>query len=147
MAQERLSMRKIREVLRLRADGLLQPIRMLGEVFAPAHYSRYGTRQGFSITGAGLVVPNLSDFTHPNLFAYFDTSYSRRVSDSLDLSVGLTYTFSPTAANAKPDTLQFQYLHAESKSWLPPSEDNLVPDQNLSGHNVMVTVKGKFQWW
>jgi len=70
-----------------------------------------------------------------------------RANRGLDLSVGLTYTFSPTAANGQPDSLQLQYLQAESKSWLPPSEDNLLPDQNLSGHHVMITAKGKFDWW
>jgi hypothetical protein len=37
-------------------------------------------------------------------------------------------------------------MQAESKPWLPVSEENLPPDQNLSGQNVMVTVKGVFDW-
>jgi hypothetical protein len=108
------------------------------------HYSSYRSDHGFSGTLAGLVLPNLSDLSDPNLFAYLDVSYSKRVSESLDIKIDLTYSFSPSTATAAPDPLQLQYLHAESKSWLPTSEENLPPDQNLSGNNVMITVKGVF---
>jgi len=69
-----------------------------------------------------------------------------RLSDSLDLKVGLTCTFSPSSSSDQPDSIQHKVMQAESKPWLPVSEENLPPDQNLSGQNVMVTVKGVFDW-
>jgi hypothetical protein len=133
----------------LMAGGLLVPKGTFFPFITPgvgAHYSWYGTDNGFSVTGAGLAVPNLSNLAGSSVYSYFDTSYSRRVSDSLDLSVGFTYTFSLAGGSTSNDPLQLQVIHAKSQPWLPTSEENLVPDQNLAGHNFMLTVKGKFDW-
>ena len=64
--------------------------------------------------------------------------------EALDIDVGITYTYSLNNSAASNDPLQLQYLHAESKSWLPPSQENQPPDANRSGHNFMFTVRGQF---
>jgi hypothetical protein len=108
------------------------------------HGSWFRGGQGLSFTAAGLAIPNLSDIGDPSLYGYLDVGYSRRVTDSLDLKVGVTATVSPFAAPGAPDPLQLQYLQAASKSWLPTSEENMPPGQDPTKYNVMFSVKGVF---
>jgi hypothetical protein len=108
------------------------------------HYSKYGVTDGFSGTVAGLAVPDLNNITNVKTYGYVDLRYAKRVSDALDIDVGITYTYSLNNSAASNDPLQLQYLHAESKSWLPPSQENQPPDANRSGHNFMFTVRGQF---
>jgi hypothetical protein len=77
-------------------------------------------------------------------FGYVDLHYAKRVSNAVDLDVGITYTYSPTSATGESEELQVQFLHARSKSWLSPSRDNASPGADRSGHSFMFAIKGTF---
>ena len=109
-----------------------------------AHYSKYGYTQGFSGTAAALAKPDLDHIGEFQTFGFVDLRYARRVTNTVDLDFGLTYTYSPAGAAAPSDALQVQYLHARSKSWLGPSRENEVPGADRSGHNVMFNIRGTF---
>ncbi|MFL5046674.1 MAG: hypothetical protein ACJ8EA_17730 [Xanthobacteraceae bacterium] len=108
------------------------------------HYSKYGRTQGLSGTLAGLAKPDLNKLGQVQTFGYLDMRYAKRLSNAIDLDVGVTYTYSPGSEPGGPESLQLQYLHARSKSWLPSSRDNVSPDANRSGHNFMFTIRGTF---
>ena len=108
------------------------------------HYSKYGRTQGLSGTLAGLAKPDLDHLGQVQTFGYLDLRYAKRVSSAVDLDVGITYTYSPGSEPGEPESLQLQYLHARSKSWLPSSRDNVTPDVDRSGHNFMFTIRGTF---
>jgi hypothetical protein len=120
------------------------------DTFVPAlglHYSKYGRQQGVSGTVAGLAKPDLDHLPDVQYFVYLDLHYAKRVSKAVDLNFGMTYTFSPSSAGGEPDPpLQLQYLHAQSKSWEPPSRDNQPDGADRSGHSFMFTIKGTFDW-
>jgi len=109
-----------------------------------AHYSKFGRKSGYSATIAGVATPNFQKFPQVNAYGYIDLSYSRRVSDSLDIKVGVTYTYSPKS-DTPPDPFALQYKHAEAMSWLPTSADNLNPDPDRSGHNFFFNISGTFE--
>lgn len=117
------------------------------DTFVPAlglHYSKYGRTQGVAGTIAGLAKPDLEHLGQVQAFGYVDLHYAKRVSDAVDLDVGITYTYSPSHAAGESEALQLQYLHARSKSWLPRSQDNDPPGDDRSGHRFMFTLKGTF---
>jgi len=127
--------------------GQVVPKGVFFDTFVPglgAHYSNYGTSQGISGTVAGLAKPDLDHIGQVQAFGYADLHYARRASNTVDLDFGMTYTYSPTSAASRTDTLQLQYLHASSKSWLPSSQDNQPSTADRSGHSFMVTIKGTF---
>jgi hypothetical protein len=127
--------------------GQVVPKGVFFDTFVPglgAHYSNYGTSQGISGTVAGLAKPDLDHIGQVQAFGYADLHYARRVSNTVDLDFGMTYTYSPTSTASQTDALQLQYLHASSKSWLPSSQDNQPPAADHSGHSFMFTIKGTF---
>jgi hypothetical protein len=127
--------------------GQVVPKGVFFDTFVPglgAHYSNFGTGQGISGTVAGLAKPDLDHIGQVQAFGYADLHYARRVSNTVDLDFGMTYTYSPTSTASQTDALQLQYLHARSKSWLPPSQDNQPPAVDHSGHSFMFTIKGTF---
>ena len=109
-----------------------------------AHYSKYGYTRGFSATGAALVKPDLDHIGQFQTFGFVDLRFAKRVSNTVDLDFGATYTYSPAGATPPNEALQVQYLHARSKSWLGPSRDNEVPGADRSGHNFMFNIRGTF---
>ncbi|HEY3065909.1 MAG TPA: hypothetical protein VGL09_08970 [Methylomirabilota bacterium] len=113
-----------------------------------AHYSKFTRDSGFAGTVAGLAKPDLAKLGTPSkavsLFAYLDFQYAKRLTDTVDLNVGLTYTYTPETEPGKPDNLQFQYFKAKSHSWLPESRENLPPATDQSGHSLMFRVRGTF---
>ena len=109
-----------------------------------AHYSNYGYTQGFSATGAALAKPDLDNIGQFQAFGFVDLRYAKRLSNTVDLDFGATYTYSPAGAPPPSEALQVQYLHARSKSWLGPSRDNEVPGADRSGHNFMFNIRGTF---
>lgn len=111
------------------------------------HYSNYGYTQGVSGTIAGLAKPDLDHIGQVQVFGFADLRYAKRVTNSVDLDFGVTYTYSPAGATAPNEALQVQYLHARSKSWLGPSRDNEVPGADRSGHNVVFNIRGTFDGW
>jgi len=108
------------------------------------HYSKYGYTQGISGTIAGLAKPDLDHIGQMQFFGFLDAHYAKRVSNTVDLDFGVTYTYSPAGATPPSEALQVQYLHARSKSWLGPSRDNEVPGADRSGHNLMFNIRGTF---
>jgi len=108
------------------------------------HYSRYGRGHGVSGTVAGLAKPDLDNLGQVQTFGFVDLHYAKRVSNAVDLDVGITYTYSPSSELGSAEELQVQYLHARSKPWLPQSRDNQPPGADRSGHNFMFSVKGTF---
>jgi hypothetical protein len=131
------------------------------DTFVPAfglHYSKYGREQGVSGTGAVLAKPDLDHLPDVQYFVYLDLHYAKRVSKAVDLDVGMTYTLTSSGGSGEPDALaqhwgpgdtallQLQYLHARSKSWQPSSRDNQPEGADRSGHSVMFTIKGTFDW-
>ena len=127
--------------------GQVVPKGVFFDTFVPGlglHYSNYGRTQGVSGTVAGLAKPDLDHIGQVQAFGYADLHYAKRVSNAVDLDFGMTYTYSPTSATSATDPLQLQYLHAESKSWLAPSQDNQPPDVDHSGHSFQFTIKGTF---
>lgn len=108
------------------------------------HYSKYGHTQGVSGTVAGLAKPNLDNLGQVQTFGFVDLRYARRVSNAVDLDVGITYTYSPTSEAGETEALQVEHLHARSKSWLPTTRDNQSPGADRSGHNFMFNIKGTF---
>jgi hypothetical protein len=109
-----------------------------------AHYSNYGYTRGFSATAAALAKPDLDHIGQFQAFGFVDLHYAKRVSNTVDLNFGATYTYSPAGATPPNEALQVQYLHARSKSWLGPSRDNEVPGADRSGHNFMFNIRGTF---
>lgn len=127
--------------------GQVVPKGVFFDTFVPglgAHYSNYGASRGISGTIAGLAKPDLDHIGQVQAFGYADLHYARRVSNTVDLDFGMTYTYSPSNTASQADALQLQYLHASSKSWLPSSQDNQPPAANHSGHSFMFTIKGTF---
>jgi hypothetical protein len=110
-----------------------------------AHYCKYSRTQGVSATGAALAKPDLEHLGQVQTFGYIDLHYAKRMSSTVDIDVGLTYTYSPARAASLNDPLQLQYLHARSKDWVPASQDNVPPDVDRSGHNIMFSIKGTFE--
>jgi hypothetical protein len=108
------------------------------------HYSKYGYTQGFSATGAALAKPDLDHIGQFQAFGFVDLHYAKRLSNTVDLDFGATFTYSAAGATPPSEALQVQYLHAQSKSWLGPSRDNEVPGPDRSGFNGMFTVRGTF---
>jgi hypothetical protein len=108
------------------------------------HYSKYGRSQGLSGTLAGLAKPDLDHLGQVQTFGYLDLHYAKRVSNAVDLDVGVTYTYSPSSAAGEAERLQVQYLHARSKSWMPQTRDNEAPGADRSGHNFMFSIRGTF---
>lgn len=128
---------------------------------AGLHYSRYGHSQGVSGTIAGLAKPDMANLGHFQYFGYLDMHYAKRVSHAVDLDVGITYTYSPSAATSASDEDKVGALHeresylaaiaeraayqqAASKPWLPASRDNTPAGADRSGHNFMFTIRGTF---
>src|SRR5215475_1105929 len=108
------------------------------------HYSKYGRSQGFSGTLAGLAKPDMSNLGQVQAFGYVDLHYAKRVTNAVDIDIGMTYTISPSSAAGTNEDLQLQYLRARSKPWLPTSRDNMSPDADRSGQNFMFNIKGTF---
>jgi hypothetical protein len=108
------------------------------------HFSKYGRTQGLSGTLAGLAKPDLDHLGQVQTFGYLDLHYAKRVSNAVDLDVGITYTYSPSSAAGEVERLQVQYLHARSKSWVPQTRDNEPPGADRSGHNFMFSIRGTF---
>jgi len=108
------------------------------------HYSRYGREHGVSATAAGLAKPDLDNLGKVQTFGYVDLHYAKRVTNAVDLDVGITYTYSPSSDFGEPEQLQVQYMHARGKPWLPTSRDNQPAGADRSGHNFMFAIKGTF---
>ncbi|WP_315836561.1 hypothetical protein [Bradyrhizobium prioriisuperbiae] len=125
------------------------------------HYSRYGRSAGVSGTIAGLAKPDMSNLGQVQYFGYLDLRYAKRVTSAVDLDVGITYTYSPSAATGANDEQKVGTLHdresylaaiaerdaykqAASKSWQPTTRDNTPPGADRSGHNFMFTIRGTF---
>jgi len=135
-----------RKVLILGAQAV--PAGVFFDTIVPAgglHYSKYGRSQGVSLTIAGLAKPNLDKIGEVQTYGYLDLHYAKRVSNILDIDIGITYTRSQSKLPELSDPLQLQYLHAQSKSWLAPSRDNAPEGADRSGQNFMFTIKGEFE--
>ncbi len=108
------------------------------------HLSRFKPDHGFSGTAALLALPNVTDpLSQPTVLGYIDLGYSKRVNDSLDVKVGVTYAYT-LASPPETYSLSAADILAGYKSWLPPSEENIPPDMNMAGHNLMFMIKGQF---
>lgn len=134
-----------REVLTLL--GQIVPKGVFFDVPVPgvgAHYSKFGTKNGVSATAAGLAKPDMEHLGRVQLFGYVDLHYARRVSETVDVNVGITYTYSPSGAVGEDEKLQVNYLHARGKPWMPETRDNEPDGKDRSGHNFMFSIKGTF---
>ncbi len=108
------------------------------------HISRFKPDHGFSGTAAGLFLPNVTDpLSQPTVAGYLDVGYSKRVNDSLDVKVGVTYAYF-WASPPETYSLSAAYILAGFKSWLPASEENPAPDMNVGGSNLMFMIHGQF---
>jgi hypothetical protein len=104
------------------------------------HLSKYGRKQGYSATVAGLAVPEPSNLLHWNAYGYVDLQYGRRVSKTVDLNFRATLVYGDESLSNEP--LSLQYLHAEAKSWQPTSAENQPASPPLNGPSIMFSLNG-----
>lgn len=114
---------------------------------AGAHWSKFGRDQGFSLTASVIGTPNLDQIAKDwsraaSVYGYADLYYVKRVSDTVDLGVGLTYAIDVFGERAAPTPAHLHYLESKYKPWLPPSQENVPPAEDRSGQRLMFRLKG-----
>jgi hypothetical protein len=147
----------------LMVGGLVLPKGVAFDTVVPGlgfHYSEYGTRQGVSATVGGVTYPRLTQLGKPGasfskvlpIFGHVELRGVRRVSDTVDLGFGLTYSYSPTPGGSgehRPPALEYlpglrprDYRGMEYQPWNPVSEDNIPPEQAVAKHRFMFRIEG-----
>lgn len=123
---------------------ILIPKGVFFDTLAPGggvHWSHFGLKRGFSLTG-GLTAKLDTEKMRANVLGYADLYYVERVSDTVDLGVGLTYAVDPFSKPADPRPAHLDYKRARYKPWLPTSRSNVAPAEDLSGHRIMFSIRG-----
>jgi hypothetical protein len=120
------------------------------DTIAPAlgvHYSKFGQRRGFSLTAGTVAKPNLDQLGKDwgklvSIFGYLDIYYVKRISDTFDLGLGLTWAWDPFSARSEPGPAHLHFLESKNKPWLPTSRENVPPSEDRSGHRLMFKIQG-----
>lgn len=143
----------------LMVGGVLLPRGVVFDTIVPGiglHFSQYGTRRGGSVTLGGVTYPRLTELGAVGvptskaalgrvfpIFGYVDLRYAQRISNTVDLGVGLTYAYSPSSGGPdEPDRQELHYLEAKYQPWLPASQENIAPAEATSKHRFMFRIEG-----
>ena len=114
---------------------------------AGAHWSTFGRKSGFSLTGGVVGKPNLDQIGKDwgrlfSVYGYADLYYVKRVTHTVDLGFGLTYAIDVFGEKAPPTPAHLHYLESKYQPWLPTSRENVAPADDRSGQRLMFRVKG-----